>query len=107
MNNDHLPLSSLTYRREIERSSRPIRRLGSAPDELGVSLTNTTCPDIWLADNGNIVLVGTDATDAQRDKLPDDLRVQSHQRMVMIPRVTMESAMTALANEEKRPDGLT
>ena len=74
-----------------------MRRLGSDPRTLDVSLSNTTCPEIWEAENGDIVVVGTDITEVQREELPSDLKVAPYERMIVIPRITMESAMQTMA----------
>ncbi|MDT0304259.1 hypothetical protein [Streptomonospora wellingtoniae] len=68
------------------------RRIGPAPLSLGVTKAGPDCPDMWELDNGDIAVIGRDATDAYRGRLPDGVSVGADERLVVIPRVTLTAA---------------
>jgi hypothetical protein len=61
------------------------RRLGKSALELGDTVNNTTCPDIWELDNGDIAVIGRDLTRNYTDRLPSDVHVGHDERLVIIP----------------------
>ena len=63
-----------------------VRRLGKSATELGNTSQGKTCPDIWELSNGDIAIVGTDVTDAFAARLPADVSVGKHERLVVVPR---------------------
>lgn len=68
------------------------RRLGQSPAELGVTAEDTTCPDIWELDNGDIAVIGTELTRNYAGRLPDGVSLSPGERLVVIPGVTLKSA---------------
>jgi hypothetical protein len=68
---------------EVNPHARFERRLGKTAAELGDSRTTNDCPDIWQLDDGDIAIIGRDATEAYR--LPEDVRIASDERLVVIP----------------------
>ena len=61
------------------------RRLGKSAKELGNSKDELDCPDIWRLTNGDIAVIGTDVTEAYASRLPDDVTLAPHERLVVIP----------------------
>lgn len=77
---------------DVDPSARFARRLGRTAAELEVSRVNDDCPEIWELDNGDVAVVGRDATELFRDRLPEGLRVGSDERLVVIPGSMLRSA---------------
>jgi len=67
------------------------RRLGLTPRERG-SLNNGTCPDIFELGDGRFAVIGTDATEELRSKLPADAGCADYERIVVITRETLIAA---------------
>ena len=68
------------------------RRLGQSPQELGNTTGGTSCPDLWELDNGDVAVIGTDLTSANKGRLPDGVGVAPWERLVVIPRSAIISA---------------
>lgn len=68
------------------------RRFGQSPEELGNTKIGTECPDIWELDNGDVVVIGRDVTDAYQERLPSGVIITAEERLVMIPGNTLASA---------------
>lgn len=68
------------------------RRLGRPPAELGVTAEDTTCPDIWELDNGDIAVIGTDLTESYAGRLPQGVSLAPGEQLIVIPRITLTSA---------------
>lgn len=68
------------------------RRLGESPAELGVTAEDTSCPDIWELDNGDIAVIGTELTENYSKRLPSGVSLAPGEKLVIIPRVTLQSA---------------
>lgn len=68
------------------------RRLGRPPAELGVTAEDSTCPDIWELDNGDVAVIGTELTENYSGRLPDGVRLSPGEKLVVIPRVTLAAA---------------
>lgn len=60
------------------------RRLGKTAAEVGDSRTTQDCPEIWELDNGDIAVIGRDATSAYSDRLPPGVRIGADERLVII-----------------------
>ncbi|WP_433228555.1 hypothetical protein [Actinomadura formosensis] len=60
------------------------RRLGKTAAEVGDSRTSTDCPEIWEMDNGDIAVIGRDATSAYTDRLPPGVSIGPDERLVII-----------------------
>ncbi|TDD21873.1 hypothetical protein E1287_40255 [Actinomadura sp. KC06] len=60
------------------------RRLGKTAAEVGDSRTTQDCPEIWELDNGDIAVIGRDATGAYGDRLPPGVRIGPDERLVII-----------------------
>ncbi|MCK2239247.1 MULTISPECIES: hypothetical protein [unclassified Crossiella] len=59
---------------------------------MGTTAGETTCPDIWELDNGDVAVIGRDLTDAHRSRLPAGVSIAEDERLVVIPRITMLAA---------------
>ena len=68
------------------------RRLGRSPQELGLSSSSSSCPDIWELDNGDFAVIGRDATDVYAGRLPAGVSVAAGERVIVVPRVTVLGA---------------
>ncbi|MGW2082451.1 hypothetical protein ACWCOW_37015 [Streptomyces sp. NPDC001939] len=68
------------------------RRLSKSCLELGQTSGNTGCPDMWQLDNGDVAVIGSDLTDSYEGRLPDGVRVDLGERLVIIPRTTILAA---------------
>ncbi|MBV2363432.1 hypothetical protein ACFPZ0_12430 [Streptomonospora nanhaiensis] len=68
------------------------RRLGKTAAELEVSRVDNDCPEIWELDNGDIAVVGRDATKRFADRLPPGMSVGPDERLVVIPGVMLRAA---------------
>ncbi|WP_037620384.1 hypothetical protein [Streptomyces aureus] len=65
-----------------------VRRIGASPRERG-SLSGETCPDIFELSDGNFAVIGTEATAALDDQLPEDAARADYERIVIISRETL------------------
>jgi hypothetical protein len=81
---------------EADAAAVPVRRLGRSPAELGISDGRDDCPDVWELSNGDIAVIGHDLTQAYAASLPPGLVIGEHERLVVIPRVTLLSAREGL-----------
>lgn len=68
------------------------RRWGKSSHELGMTGGNASCPDIWELANGDVAVIGTDMTDNYSEVLPAGVTIDSHERLVVIPRAIIQSA---------------
>lgn len=68
------------------------KRLGRPPVELGTTAEDTTCPDIWELENGDIAVIGTELTASYSGRLPSGVVISPGEKLVVIPRVTLISA---------------
>jgi hypothetical protein len=62
------------------------RRIGKSAHELGDTSGDASCPDIWELDNGDVAIIGQDATSSYSSRLPAGVTVDSDERLVIIPR---------------------
>ncbi|NKZ05490.1 hypothetical protein [Actinomadura latina] len=69
---------------EADHDARFLRRLGKTAAEVGDSRTTQDCPEIWELDNGDIAVIGRDATGAYHDRLPPGVSVGSDEGIVII-----------------------
>jgi hypothetical protein len=74
------------------------RRLGSSPQELGITTDSPDCPDIWELSNGDIAIIGRDLTDSLGSNLPQNVSMSSDERLVVIPRSMIISAKRDIPN---------
>lgn len=86
----------MTQRWSADSGATFVRRLGKSAEKLGNTSQGKTCPDIWELSNGDIAVVGTDMTEAFADRLPTDVSVGVHERLVVIPRNMVVSAKPEL-----------
>ncbi|QBI56482.1 hypothetical protein [Streptomonospora litoralis] len=77
---------------EADASAEMRRRVGRAPLSLGVDTAGPDCPDIWELDNGDFAVIGREATDAYRDRLPPGVSMSDDERLVVIPRSILTAA---------------
>ncbi len=83
---------------DVDPSARFARRLGKTAAELDKSRINDDCPEIWELDNGDVAVVGRDATERFRDRYPEGLTVGPDERLVVIPGVLLRSAKKDIAD---------
>ncbi len=72
-----------------------VRRLGLSPEDLGNTGRDAGCPDVLELSNGDIAVIGWDATDVLAGHLPDGAKLSDGERLIVIPRNTFESASQA------------
>jgi hypothetical protein len=77
---------------EADPSASFVRRMGKSSHELGQTSGNSSCPDIWELDNGDVVVIGSDLTAAYEGRLPAGVSVDPGERLVIIPRKTILAA---------------
>ena len=65
---------------------------GKSSHELGQTSGNSSCPDIWELDNGDIAVIGSDLTTPDEGRLPEGVSVDPGERLVIIPRKTTSRA---------------
>jgi len=86
----------MTQEWAVDSDATFVRRLGKSATQLGNTSQGKTCPDIWELSNGDIAIVGTDMTEAFADRLPGDVLVGAHERLVVIPRNMLVAAKPEL-----------
>lgn len=84
---------------EADSTASFLRRLGKSSHELGQTSGNSSCPDIWELDNGDIAVIGQDLTADYKARLPEDVSVDPGERLVIIPRKTIIAAKTDIPDE--------
>lgn len=72
-----------------------VKRPGKSPLELGITDNSPECPDIWMDENGDFIIIGKDITDTV-DMNGKDASVKSDEKVVLIPRVLLLSAAKGL-----------
>lgn len=75
------------------------RRLGRSAQDLGLSSSSSSCPDIWELDNGDFAMIGTDATEAYSDRLPDGVSLAADERLVVIPGAMVRAAKSDISDD--------
>jgi hypothetical protein len=75
------------------------RRLGKSAHELGITGGNSSCPDIWELDNGDIAIIGTELKGDYLDRLPDGVSIDPGESLVVIPRRTIVAAKADIPDE--------
>lgn len=78
------------WRADLSASFR--RRLGKSAHELGDTSGEGSCPDIWELDNGDVAVIGQDATSSYSTRLPSGVSIDPGEQLVIIPRNMMLSA---------------
>lgn len=84
---------------EADSTASFLRRLGKSSHELGQTSGNSSCPDIWELDNGDIAVIGQDLTAEYEARLPEDVSVDPGERLVIIPRKTITAAKADIPDE--------
>jgi hypothetical protein len=74
------------------------KRIGSSPQELGVTSDSPDCPDIWELTNGDVAVIGRDLTDSLAAKLPSGVSIGADERLVIIPRSMLIAAKRDIPN---------
>jgi hypothetical protein len=69
---------------EADHTAEFRRRLGRTAAEVGDSRTTQDCPEIWELDNGDIAVIGRDATAAYAGRLPAGVSMGDDERLVII-----------------------
>ncbi|MEU3772086.1 hypothetical protein AB0F11_02510 [Streptomyces sp. NPDC032472] len=83
---------------EADASASFARRLGKSAQELNHTKDDDGCPDIWELDNGDVVVIGRDMTDAYARRLPAGVTVARDERLVVIPGDMLRSAKPDIAD---------
>ncbi|MFJ1795779.1 hypothetical protein [Kitasatospora griseola] len=78
--------------RHVDLSAPFVRRLGKSAAELGSSDGRDECPDIWQLADGDIAVIGTDATEAYRGRLPEGVRIGEGERLIVVPGAMLTAA---------------
>jgi hypothetical protein len=74
------------------------RRLGKSSHELGQTAAESSCPDIWELDNGDVAIIGQDMTTSYQARLPEGVSIDAGERLVVIPRATIVAAKPDIAD---------
>jgi hypothetical protein len=75
------------------------RRLGKSAHELGTTGGNSSCPDVWELDNGDIAVIGTELRADYLGRLPDGVSIDPGESLVVIPRSTIMAAKADIPDE--------
>jgi hypothetical protein len=75
----------MARRWEADSSATFTSRLGKSAAELGHSVDDNDCPDIWQLSNGDVAVIGRDLTSAYAARLPKGVTLGSDERLVVIP----------------------
>jgi hypothetical protein len=78
-----------------EAELRVARRLGSAPSERMDCSEGSNCPDLFELESGDFAIIGTDV--GTRLQIPADAGCSDTERVVMIPREVLLSAIRDLS----------
>jgi hypothetical protein len=73
----------------VDRSAEFQRRLGPSPQDLGVSSSSSSCPEIWELTNGDFVMIGRDETATYAGRLPAGVTLAEGERVFVLPRATV------------------
>ncbi|MEU6866039.1 hypothetical protein ABZ924_22750 [Streptomyces sp. NPDC046876] len=84
---------------EADASASFARRLGKSAQELGSSKDEDECPELWELDNGDVVVIGRDLTEAYASRLPAGVALAPDERLVVIPGIMLRSAKPDIADE--------
>lgn len=77
-----------------------LRRLGSKMDAASACGALDNCPLVAEdMDSGDFLVVGEDMTEALKEKLPSDIGVAPHERIVRIPRSILIAARRDIPKE--------
>lgn len=68
------------------------RRLGRSPQELGLTSSTESCPDLWELSNGDVAVIGRVAAPELLERLPASASVGADEQLVIIPRRLMVAA---------------
>jgi len=68
------------------------RRLGPSPAERGSGSDAGTCPDLFLLSSGDVAVIGTEAPEELRERLPADAGIAAHERLIVLPRAVLLAA---------------
>ncbi|SCE87626.1 hypothetical protein GA0070216_102624 [Micromonospora matsumotoense] len=77
---------------QADTSAELTRRWGKSSHELGNTSGDGSCPDIWELSNGDIAMIGQDATEEYLGRLPDGVSIDPGERLVIVPRSTVIAA---------------
>ncbi len=83
---------------EIDTTADFTRRLGKTAQELGDSRETPDCPDIWQLSNGDVAVVGRDATSAYASRVPVDMSIGDDERLVVLPGNMFRAAAQDIAD---------
>ncbi|MFC4866870.1 hypothetical protein [Streptomonospora arabica] len=84
---------------DVDPSASFARRLGKTAAEVGASRVGKDCPEFWELDNGDVAVIGRDATAALGDRLPPGVGVGSDERIVVVPGEQFRSTMPDVVAE--------
>jgi hypothetical protein len=71
---------------------RVVRRLGKTPAELGNTSGVSGSPDVLELDDGDFAIIGVDITDQLGRNPLTDARCAPNERIVLLPRNTLQAA---------------
>jgi hypothetical protein len=77
---------------EADVNANLLKRLGKSAHELGITGGNAGCPEIWELDNGDVAIIGTELTMSYKGRLPEGVRIDPGEGLIVIPRSTIASA---------------
>ena len=71
-----------------------VKRLGRSASELGACTAELHCPDVFLEESGDFLVIGEDVTAEARSLLPAGSGCGEKERIVRIPRAILVQART-------------
>lgn len=84
---------------DVDPSAQFKRRLGKTAAELEVSRVGKDCPEFWELDNGDVAIIGRDATTLLADRMPDGVGMASDERIVVVPGAQFRSTIPDVSDE--------
>ncbi|GAA3739226.1 hypothetical protein [Salinactinospora qingdaonensis] len=84
---------------DVNPSARFKRRLGKTAAELGDSRVGKDCPEFWELDDGDVAIIGRDATALLADRLPVEVSMAADERIVVVPGNQFRSTLPDVVDE--------
>ncbi|MBB5997395.1 hypothetical protein [Streptomonospora salina] len=84
---------------DVDPSATFERRLGKTAAEVGASRVGKDCPEFWELDNGDVAIIGRDATDTLGGRLPEGVGMAEDERIVVVPGAQFRSTVPDVVEE--------
>ncbi|WP_046468851.1 hypothetical protein [Allosalinactinospora lopnorensis] len=84
---------------DVNPAARFKRRLGKTAAELGDSRIGKDCPEFWELDDGDVAIIGRDATRLLADRIPPQVSMAPDERIVVVPGNQFRSTVADVVDE--------